>query len=147
MKINLLLPLSPRNYLGNTIIVTSTKIPGGVLKDFIVDTGSERTILPWDVAKQLQIPIRNLQRYEQPIGLIGNKYIGYYYNHINLKFVGDNKKEISEDFPCLVIKPTSRKVEEADQAMPVIIGLDFIKERNYALYCNLRKEEAYLEKN
>lgn len=141
------MPLSPRNYLGNTLIIKNQKAYHWVLKDFIIDTGSERTILPWDVAKQLQIPIHNLQRYEQPIGLIGNKYVGYYYNHINLKFVGDNKKEISEDFPCLVIKPTSKKIEDADQALPVIIGLDFIKERNYILYCNLQKEEAFLEKN
>jgi hypothetical protein len=61
--------------------------------------------------------------------------------------MGERGEKIREDFPTVVLKPTSRIKEQKSGGLPVILGLDFLRERNYSLFCNLSRNIAYLKKH
>lgn len=58
----------------------------------------------------------------------------------------ENDKKVVEPFPCLVLKPTSKKQEEELGHFPIIIGIDFLRERKYNLIMDFEKEVFYIEK-
>ncbi|MFB6246441.1 MAG: hypothetical protein ABEI74_02545 [Candidatus Pacearchaeota archaeon] len=74
------------------------------------------------------------------------KYRAYEAKDISFVFSDDNDNIIEEPFPCLVLKPTSKKQEEELGHFSTIIGVDFLMERGYNLHMNFDKKDFYLEK-
>lgn len=60
--------------------------------------------------------------------------------------VDDKNRKVVEPFSCLVLKPTSQKKEEELGHFPIIVGIDFLKERKYNLIMNFEKNKFFLEK-
>lgn len=143
MKIPLLTSLNKEEltYLNNALIIsTPRKI---ISTEFIVDTGSPETILGYNDAMRLQIPFNSLSK-SHIVELGGRKYQGYKWDRIIFKFYSDEGKLIAEEFPATIIRPTSQKDNIINS--PTIIGMDFLKQKRYILFCDVSSDLAYLEK-
>lgn len=140
MKINLFTHLnSPEHtYLNSTVVIKAPR--GRVATNFIMDTGSTKTIISYEDARRLQLPFNNKA---DVIGLGGRNYVGYVYKKLKLLFKSDDGKVIEEEMDVILLKPTSDK---KIQISPTIIGTDFLKEKGYRLFCNMADDVAYLEK-
>ena len=130
--------------LGNILHVLSKR--KRIVSDFTLDTGSPKTVIPYSQALRLQIPFNSLRKADD-FRLAGARYRGYFYHHTQFVFMGERGEKIREDFPAVVLKPTSRTKEQKSGGLPVILGLDFLRERNYSLFCNMSRNIAYLKKH
>lgn len=145
MKIKLFTYLedSKNTYLNATVIL---KAPHQrILTKFILDTGSPQTIISYSDALRLQVPFNSLSK-EEIISIGGRKYQGYSYNKLKFVFMSEENKQAEEEVEVRIIKPTSIKEMEEVDRIPTIIGTDFLKNKNYKLFCDFAKGEAYLEK-
>jgi hypothetical protein len=143
MRIPLLTSLNREEltYLNNAVVLTTPRKI--ITTDFIVDTGSPETILGYTDALRLQIPLNNLPK-TNIIGIGGRKHQGYKYNRLTFKFHNEEGGIVSEEFPVTIVKPTSEKDNVTE--IPTIIGMDFLKNKKYVLFCDVAGEKAYLEK-
>ena len=139
-----LITIDGQEELGNVLHVLSKR--KRIVSDFILDTGSPTTVIPYSQALRLQIPFNSLRKADH-FGLAGARYRGYFYHHTQFIFMGEQGEKIREDFPTVVLKPTSKTKEQKSGGLPVILGLDFLRERNYSLFCNMSKNIAYLTRN
>lgn len=131
------------DYLNNAIVL---RTPRNFLKTtFILDTGSPTTILSYLDARRLQIPFNDSAK-TKIIRMGGAKYQGYSFNKTIFIFRSEDNKIIREEFPVCVVKPTSPKEQDDLSSFPTIIGMDFLKKKKYALFCDVDKGIAYLEK-
>ncbi len=136
--------------IGNGLLIVGKR--NTIVADFILDTGSPETIIPYEQAVRLQVDFKNLTKNEGMTRLIGGKFYSYNYSKIKFVFAQDNKEqhkeEFTKEFPVTILKPTSKKNKDKVESMdiPIIIGLDFLLEKNYTLYCDINKKETYLEK-
>jgi hypothetical protein len=144
MRIPLLTSLGEdKDYLNNAVILKS---PRGLTKStFILDTGSPKTILNHFDARRLQIPFNSGAKTEI-IRLGGKTYQGYTFERITFSFRSEDNQLVREEFPVIVVRPTSPKEEEELSNFPTIIGTDFLKKKRYILFCDMEKGIAYLEK-
>ncbi|MFH1365092.1 MAG: hypothetical protein ABIH28_00720 [archaeon] len=143
MKIPLLTSLGKDEltYLNNAILLRTPRMFTKTF--FILDTGSPETILGFADARRLQIPFNSLSK-GRIVELGGKKHQGYLFNRLTFKFLSEEGKVVEEEFPITVIKLTSQKDTSTD--IPTIIGMDFLKEKKYVLYCDVSGDVAYLEK-
>jgi len=143
MKIPLLTSLNqPQLTYLNSVVLLAT--PRKMIRTtFILDTGSPETILGYSDALRLQIPFNSLSK-TRIIRLGGRNYQGYLFNRITFKFKTEDEKLVQEEFPIVVVKPTSTK--DNLNEIPTIIGTNFLKEKKYTLFCDFNKEIAYMEK-
>lgn len=130
--------------LGDALVLKSQRkmIPA----EFIFDTGSPQTVIPYYLAVRLNIPIKNSTKKEL-ILLGGSKYKTAEYHHLKFIFTNHLGQPIEEEFPVKILIPTSLEKEKMHGEFKVILGLDFLKERNYRLYVNLRRRQSFLKKN
>ena len=143
MRIPLLTSLNKAEltYLNNAVVISTPR--KFISTEFIVDTGSPESILGYNDAVRLQIPFNSLSK-SHFIELGGRKYQGYKWERITFKFYSGEGKLISEEFPVTIIRPTSQKDNIANT--PTIIGMDFLKQKRYILFCDVSGDLAYLEK-
>lgn len=145
MKIKLLTSLGSEKtvYLNAPLVL---KTPNNRVKTlFILDTGSPHTIISYSDARRLQIPFS--EKNDEIIRIGGGKYRGYSYNKLKALFISEDNKLIEENLAnAKIIRPTSIKDEEEIGVFPTIIGTDFLKEKEYKLFCDFAKEDAFLEK-
>ncbi len=143
MKIKLLTYLEEKNnlYLNSTVLLktpqkrTTTK--------FILDTGSPETIINYTDALRLNIPFNTKGKI---IRLGSKKFQGYEYSRLIFVFLTEDGNKVEEDMKVTVLRPTGfAEIDEVD-AFPTILGMDFLKERGYKLFCDVSKDIAYLEK-
>lgn len=111
---------------------------------FVIDTGSPKTVIPYDKALRLQISFS--RKFPKLICLGGHKYSAYEANNLEFIFEDSNQNKVVEPFSCLVLKPTSKKKEEELGHFPIILGIDFLKERRYNLIFNFKENIFCLEK-
>jgi len=128
----------------NTIVRLRTPRKAITVKA-LIDTGSPRTIIAYSEAIMLQIPINSLIK-EDIIRLGGSVYEARVYNKLKILFKSEDNQLVIEEMPVQVLKPTSPK-EAMEQKFGFIIGMDFLKEKKYKLFCDISKDVAYLEKN
>lgn len=142
MKIPLLTSLDHGlTYLNNVVILSAPRKT--ITSTFIFDTGSPKTILGYPDAIRLQIPINSLTK-TNFVKLGGVNYQGYEYKKLTLIFRDGEGKLVKEKFPITIVRPTSEK--KNIQEIPTIIGMDFLKEKKYILFCDVNEDVAYLEK-
>ncbi|MCK5624834.1 hypothetical protein KAI04_03260 [Candidatus Pacearchaeota archaeon] len=111
---------------------------------FVIDTGSPKTVIPYDKALRLQTPFN--KKFSKIVCLGGMKYNAYEVNNFEFIIINEKEEMVIEPFPCVVLKPTSKKKESELGHFPIIIGTDFLRERKYNLVMNFEKKEFYLEK-
>ena len=77
----------------------------------------------------------------------GNKYKTYSYNRIEIIFKSEDGKELIENIPVKVLKPTSSKIEELEEwdRFPNLLGLDFLKQ-GWKFFCDIHNDNIYFEK-
>ena len=145
MRIKLLTFLEEANapYL-NTIVRLRAPHKAITVKA-LIDTGSPRTIVAYSEALMLQIPINDLTK-EEIIRLGGSVYEARGYNRLKILLKSEEGQLVIEEMPVQILKPTSPK-EAMEQKFGFIIGMDFLKEKGYKLFCDVAKDIAYLEKN
>ena len=129
-------------YLNNVVLLLTPR--KFVRTTFILDTGSPKTILGFADAVRLQVPFNSLSKGDI-VRLGGRKYQGYIFNRLKFKFKTEDENLIEESHPITVVKPISQKDNLED--IPTIIGMDFLKEKRYRLFCDMHKDKAYLEKD
>ncbi len=129
---------------GNVTLLKSKRIR--IQDQFVIDTGSPKTVIPYDKAIRLQLSLN--KKYPKTVYLGGNKYTAYEVK-VTFSFYGKKGKKdkiAKEPLSCLVLKPTSPKKEKELGYFPIILGIDFLKKREYNLVMNFKKKEFYLEK-
>ena len=121
----------------------SIRAPHGVLRvNAIIDTGSPKTIIGYEESRRLQIPFN--ESASSLIRLGGGAYQMCEYDKIKLILEAEDQQRIEEQLPIKIIKPTSAK--EIPSGFSLIIGTDFLKDKGYKLFCDIRNSDAYLEK-
>lgn len=143
MKIKLFTDLGEQkeSYLNASLLLKSAHNRTKTM--FILDTGSPTTIISYADARTLQLPYIGK---EKIVKLGSRKYQAYTCNKVTMVFLSEDNKPIEENMPVTILKPTSIKdIEEVD-SIPTIIGMDFLKDREYKLFCDMSNQIAYLEK-
>jgi hypothetical protein len=128
---------------GNVALLRSSR-KSMIPDTFVIDTGSPKTVIPYDKALRLQIPFN--KKFSKMICLGGMKYRAYEVNDFEFIMIDEDGKMVIEPFSCLVLKPTSKKKEDELGHFPIIIGVDFLRERRYNLIMDFKNKEFYLEK-
>ena len=84
--------------LGNVLHVLSKR--KRIVSDFIIDTGSPKTVIPYSQALRLQIPFNSLRKADD-FGLAGARYRGYLYHHTQFVFMEHKERRFEKIFPLL----------------------------------------------
>ncbi len=108
----------------------------------MIDTGSPVTMLGYDEAIQLQIPFENLNK-DKFVEIGGGNNESRVFNKLKILLKSEDGRRIEETMPVYIIKPTSPKKK---QTFTFIIGTDFLKNKGYTLFYDLKNDNAYLEK-
>jgi hypothetical protein len=90
--------------LSNIAILKSKR--GFLRTDFIVDTGSSKTVIPYEQAIRLQLP---LTKKTYDFRFVGQMYDGFQCSEIVFVFMSEDGEKIEENFPVIVLKPKSVK--------------------------------------
>lgn len=129
-----------QNYLNLPVIIRS---PRKILPTkAIIDTGSPTTIIGSTEAKLLQIPYKGSQKLE------------------TIKIGGGKHKAMSFDKLMITLRPIEGnpvreklfvKVLDYNERVPtffnLLLGMDFLKRTGYRLFCDMKNDVAYLEKD
>ena len=143
-RINLLL-IPSQNFLGLSASLKS--IRGETQITFIVDTGSPETIIPFQKAKELNLPLNNLEA-DEDISLLGGKYKSYKFpKNIQFNCLYDDGSVMTKEFSPLVVQPIPKKKDKENKTIltEMLMGLDFLKETGLILHCDMKKDVAHLE--
>lgn len=117
------------------------------IMNFVLDTGSPDSYISYKDALKLQIPLD-----KQSTGI--TNFGGSKFNIISLpafKFYliksDDNKITELESVQLSALKPTKTSKEHklAFEALPSILGLDFLKQQKLSLHVILTENMAYLQ--
>ncbi len=130
-----------QNDLSN--IVSLRSIRGSTYVDFVVDTGSPLTIIPFQKAKELNLPIKDLQG-EENIRLLGTRHkILKFPKGLTFTFLCEDGEILSFDYSPLIAKPC--KEDENWVLTELIIGTDFLREKGFKLFCDMKNNMGFLE--
>jgi len=150
MKIPLLI-LENRIQVNTILRCLNFRLFGNVI--FIVDTGSPLTILSEGDALRLNVSIKNLRN---PPDEKKHIYMGGSISElkmipkkINLTFKNkDNKTEtiILSNLCVAIGTKRDERHKGISQGSSSVLGLDFLKDNEFLLYVNPKKDLAYLEK-
>ena len=115
---------------------------------FIVDTGSPRSLLSSEDGKRLGIETSGLNRSHVPIWGIGGSAIGWDLPEVILFFDTDQGLEFFHKGDMIIYKNPVRRKKGREITPPLgsLLGRDFLKDTEFKLIVNMRKDEAYLEK-
>jgi len=116
--------------------------------EFIVDTGSPWIALaPRDVTKT-NIPIAALKKPKQYLTILfaGAKFWRYLLENATVYLLDESGKMVTINLPTVsVLWPTKGKPEEFD-AIPSVLGCDFITRGEFCLHFDPSHTRAFLEK-
>ncbi len=117
--------------------------------EFFIDTGSPYSFLSEIAVKKFQIPIKEKQEIGE-IDFGGSRFKQISLPKIKmytLKEGKDNKEYFTFEVSLSALKTTklSEKKIQAAQALPSILGLDFLKEQKLSLHVILTENIAYLQ--
>lgn len=93
---------------------------------FYIDTGSPRSILMYEQAVLWKLPYERLKKTDAPILIAGIEADAYILEGGDLIIRASTGKLQTIPFPVLVIGPPVRKKGESPQAVPPILGNDFV---------------------
>jgi hypothetical protein len=147
MKIPLKINLVPEHY---RISVNINVMPRSVharpiLIEFVVDTGSPCTLISFNDAKRLNIPISRLSKVNPNVSLGSRKFERYVLPDVDLCLKDEKGGIIKIKSNSLtVLKPTTRLTQGS--MTPSILGWDFLLSNNFRLVLDAPNEESYLEK-
>ncbi|MBU3923387.1 MAG: retropepsin-like domain-containing protein [Nanoarchaeota archaeon] len=143
-RINLIVCDDPKD-LSNVALLRS--IRGSVKIPFIVDTGSPSTLIPYQKVLELNLLIKDFVA-DEDISLIGSRHKAYRFpKKILFYFLCSDGKYIRKEFDPIVVKPvvSNRDVLAGNVLTDMIIGLDFLLDGNFVLFCDMKSNIAYLE--
>ena len=127
-------------------IVNLRSIRGRCYVDCVVDTGSPLTVIPYQKAVELNLPVKDMIA-EEDIRLLGTKHRVYRFSKsIQFSFLCDDGSFLSLESYPLIAKPLSID-SESWVLTELILGLDFLREHGFKLFCDMKNDEAYLEEN
>lgn len=115
--------------------------------NFVIDTGTNRSMLSFADVEKLNVPQNTLEFKEHT--QIGGGSLGLFsLGKSTILFIDDkaNDQKIElDEFLCA--KPNSKKKEAIDTAnsIPSLIGLDFLIKTNLSLHCIPSEKKYYLE--
>lgn len=115
--------------------------------EFMIDSGSNRTVISERVADSYKIPFSSLEETTPSFGISGKLHM---YIIKKVKFL---IRKDSDLFRIMVDKiyvaRNPRKDEDSEKSrelMPNLLGRDFLKNYGFSLHMDLKKEICYLEK-
>ncbi len=132
----------------NIIRVSHGKKHLGFIKA-IIDTGSPVTVISEGDALKMQIPVSNLPSGGHHYGLGGSAIELKYMTDITFSMRTVEEKTENVHFDQIGISKSAIRDERAlriSQAVPSIIGLDFLRDNKFTLHIDLTKNELYLER-
>jgi len=117
--------------------------------NFIVDTGSERSLLAWQDAAKAGIDIEDLPSHKRPLSGFGGRaeakeLSGLFY----VTLTSDDKELLTVEMKegLLIWRPSRKKSQRYVTIPPVsILGRDFMKSSGFTLVVNLSKDFYYFE--
>ena len=115
---------------------------------FCIDTGSPKTYISSGTANIIKIPLSHLNSGEGITRLGGVKFSSFIMKNVELKLKTDQSSLQSFKIPEIEVLNPTKTTEEAKNvaySTPSIVGLDFLRENNLKFYCDIAKDEAYLE--
>jgi len=118
--------------------------------NFIVDTGSEVSLLAWEDAAKVDIEVDSLPSYDRPMaGFGGRAEVKHVSDMCCVHLTFDDGKMVTVDLPdgILVWRPSRRKTQRQNPVHSVsILGRDFLLSSGFTLFINLSKKQYYLER-
>lgn len=143
----------PINFLHNTLLLpavfrTAHCHAGIQTVQFIIDTGSDRSMLGYGDAIKMNLPLSKFP-FDEHTRLGGYTIATHKMGPVALSF-SDDKGGVErihlDGFSVLV--PTQKGIKREEVAtIPSILGIDFMKIAKLSLFCNPNKNEAYFESN
>lgn len=136
-----------RLVLTSVIECPSLRIPRQII-DFVIDTGSSDSYLSDKDVRRLQIPIKN-RASKGEVDFGGSRYKKISLPEITLYLLKEDKEEGYHTLKIRLSALKTTKISERKviiaQALPSILGLDFLKEQKISLHVILNEDLAYLE--
>lgn len=143
----------PLNILNDRILLTVTfDAPSYRIRmknvTFCVDTGSPKTYIGSGDAQIIGIPFNSLRTDETVVRLGSTKFSSLSIKNVTLKLRNDQNSLKSITLPEIKVLNPTRNTQEAKNianSTPSILGLDFLKEKKFKLFCDVANDLAYLE--
>jgi len=118
--------------------------------NFLVDTGSDLSMLAWQDAAKVGVDAERLPRYPKPIGGFGGAAEAKHFPEpCFLYLTTDDGTLITVELPegILVWRPSRKKFERSTPSPAVsILAREFMERSGCTLVVNMAKKECYFEK-
>ncbi len=136
-----------RLVLTSVIECSSLRIPRQIM-DFVIDTGSPDSYLSDKDVRRLQVPIKE-RSFKCEVDFGGSRYKQISLPKITMYLLKEDKGKgyhrLDVSLSALKTTKLSEKKIVMAQALPSILGLDFLKEQKISLHVVLKEKLAYLE--
>jgi hypothetical protein len=117
------------------------------LVDFVVDTGTNISMVGYGDAIRMSLPVQSLH-VKEPTAIGGVEVEARVLKNVKLGFRdedgGFKRFELPEFFVMFPLTKKREKLEES-KTIPSLLGLDFMRSHKLSLFCNPSKELAYFE--
>jgi len=119
------------------------------IMEFVIDTGSPNSYLSDKDVKRLQIPIKDRPSKEE-VDFGGSRYKQVSLPEFKMYLLKEDKEKkesitLNLFLSALKTMKSSEKKIQMAQALPSILGLDFLKNQKLSLHVILTENIAYLE--
>jgi len=114
----------------------------------IIDTGSPETLISEGHALRFGIPINNLSFFGH-VNLGGAKFELFEVGEATIKLRDEKEQFIDFNFKRLCLAKSTKRDQsslQASQAMPMILGVNFLEEHKLSLFFAPHENIAYLER-
>ena len=114
-----------------------------------VDTGSPWTIIGERDASLLNVPYKRLLKTRAMTGIGGGSIIAHEMKTVEMIFKDENEKGVIIKFPTVYAIRTQKRDARSktrSEAVPSILGLDFLLKNGFKLVFDPSNKTAYLEK-
>lgn len=114
---------------------------------FVVDTGSNRSMLGYNSVERLNLP-QNALAYKEDSRIGGSNLGLYSVGSVTLLFTdaaGEGHRIELGSFYAGIPRSKKKEVQDNARHVPSILGLDFLIETGISLHCIPQKKEYYLE--
>lgn len=143
----------PLTYANNRLILNTTIYCSGAHKGFIsiafiIDTGNPETFISEGDALRSNFPLNKFSDHKS-IKMGGSTYQLKILNRQASMYVKNEEGKSNKiTLPYLKIVKCSKTIGKAKNEslnFPSLIGMDFLEERGFILYCDLKNNNCYLE--
>lgn len=122
------------------------RIPKQIM-EFVMDTGSQNSYLSYLDVLRLQVPISD-KTSDKEVDFGGSRFEQILLPKLKIYLLTDDKVttlDLDVQMSALKTTKTSPKKVQIAEALPSILGMDFLKEQKLSLHVILSEELAYLE--